>query len=108
MTTNGYLKGSRRSHNQNKEINRDVSRRLIMERCGVVSTDKLMESACRDEFFVVHDEQRRFHKGKKIMATNIHGKGSKGDYEKSSKNKLDRELVEIKSAARSVESIHTG
>ena len=67
-----------------------------MEKLGVVSTDKLMKSACIDGFFVVHDEQRGVHKGKKTMATDSHSKGSKGDYERSSKNKLDRELVEIK------------
>ena len=86
----GYLKGSRRSHKQKKEINRDASKRLSMEKLGVVYTDRLTESNCGYELLIVHDEQRGFHKGKKTMAIDSHSKGSKGDYERSSKNKLDR------------------
>ena len=56
MTTHGYLKGSRRSHNKKKEVSRDASKILTMEKLGVVSIDRLMESACRDGFSVVHDE----------------------------------------------------
>ena len=67
-----------------------------MENLGVVSTDRLMESACRDGLFVVHGEQRGVHDGNKNISTESHSKGSKGDYEISSKNKLDRELAEIK------------
>lgn len=44
----------------------------------MVSTDRLMESTCRDELLIVHDEQRGFHKGNNIMATDGHSKGSKG------------------------------
>ena len=96
MTIDGNLKGSQRSHNQEKEINRDSSKRLSMENIVVVSKDNLVVSACIDGFFVVHDEQRGVHKGKKTMAIDGHSKGSKGDYERSNKNKLDRELTEIK------------
>ena len=38
-----------------------------MENLGVVSIERLMESACRDELFIVHDEKRGVHKGKKTM-----------------------------------------
>ena len=58
MTIDGYLRDSRRSHNQKRETNKDASRRPSMERLVVVSTDKLMESACSDGLVVVHDEQR--------------------------------------------------
>ena len=96
MTTDGYLKGSKRSHNQKKEISRDASRRLGWENIGVVSTNRLMESYCRDGLFVVRYEQIGFHEGNKTMATDSHSKGSKRDYERSSKNKLDREIAEVK------------
>ena len=96
MTIDGYMKYSRRSHNRKKEFIRHASKRLSMEKLGVVSTDRLVESACIDEFFVVHDEKRGVHKGNKTMATDVHSKGSKGDCEISSKNKLDRELAKIK------------
>ena len=61
-----------------------------MDKLGVISTDRLMELACRDGLFVVHDKQRGFHEGKKNMVTDSHSKCSKGDYEISCKNKLDR------------------
>ena len=61
-----------------------------MEKIGVVSTYMLVDSNCIDGLFVVHDKQRGVHKGKNTMATDGHSKGSKGDYERSSKDKLDR------------------
>ena len=57
MTIDGYLRDSRRSHNQKRETNRDASRRPSMERIGMVSTYKLMELACSDALVVVHDEK---------------------------------------------------
>lgn len=95
ITTDGYLKGSEISHKQKKEISRDASRRLSMERLGVVSKDRLMGSTCRDGWFAVRDEQRRVHEGKNTLATDSHSKGSKREYERSSKNKLDRGLANM-------------
>ena len=55
MTIDGYLRGSRRSHNQKRETNRDTSRRPSMRRLGVVSTNNFLKSSCSDGLVVVHD-----------------------------------------------------
>ena len=75
MTIDGNLRDSRRSHNQKIETSRDASRRPSMERIGMVSTYKLMESACSDGLVVVHDEQRGVHEGKKTMVVDNHSEG---------------------------------
>ena len=67
MTIYGYLRGSRRSHNQKRETNRDASRGPSTRRFGVVSTDKLLKSACSDGLVVVHVEHRGVHEVKKIV-----------------------------------------
>ena len=60
MTIDGYPRGSRRIHNQKREINRDAGRRPSMRKLGVVSTNKLLESAYSDGLVV-------FHVGKKEL-----------------------------------------
>ena len=96
MAIDGYLRDSRRSHNQKRETNRDASRRPSMGRLGVVYMDKLMESACSDGLVVVHDEQRGVHEGKKTAVADNHSEGSEKGHRRSSQEKLDRELAEIK------------
>ena len=67
-----------------------------MRRLGVVSTDKLLKSACSDGLVVVHDEQRGVHEGKKTVVVDNHSEGSEKGHRRSSQEKLDRELAEIK------------
>ena len=54
MNIDGYIRGSRRSHNKKRETSRDASRRTSMGRLGVVPTYKLMESACSVGLVVVY------------------------------------------------------
>jgi hypothetical protein len=96
MTIDGYLRGSRRSHNQKRETNRDASRGPSMRRLGVVSTDKLLKSSCSDGLVVVHDEQRGVHERKKTVVVDNHSEGSEKGHRRSSQEKIDRELAEIK------------
>ena len=76
MTIDGYLRGSRRSHNQKRETSRDASRGPRMRRFGVVSTDKLLKSACSDGLVVVHDEQRGIHDRENIVGADNYSEGS--------------------------------
>ena len=96
MTIDGYLRGSRRSHNQKRETNRDASRGPSMRRFGLVSIENLLKSACSDGLVVLTDEQRGFHERKNILATDNHSEGSEKGHRRSSQENIDRDLAEIK------------
>jgi len=67
-----------------------------MEELSMASQYRLAESACEYGLFVADDGQGEAHGGKKNMATDGHSKGSRKGYKRSSENKLDKELAEIK------------
>ena len=90
MTTDGYLKGSERSHNQKKKISRDVSGGLSMGGLSAISTDRLTKSSCEDGLFVVHNKRKGVYEGKNTMATDSHSKISKRDYDGLRRENIDK------------------
>jgi hypothetical protein len=55
-----------------------------MRRLGVVSTDKLLKSACSDGIVIVHDEERGVHEREKIVAADNHSEGLEKGHRRSS------------------------